>query len=115
VCTLRRVPWHRWTCIQANQFLQLRPCQTPALTLVGQTFKNAMQRISRRPDHFGVVKIPMIQKYRDLKVDRGALEFEGNANFLIAPGGRDRLDAGNTDIEFVHRTSSASAIGVGRN
>ena len=100
MCTLRRVSWHRWTYIQANQVLQLRPCQTPALTLVGQIHENAMQRVSRRPDHFGVVKIAMLQKYRDLKINRGPFEFERDANFLIAPGGRDHLDARNTDVEF---------------
>jgi hypothetical protein len=62
-----------------------------------------MQRISRRPDHFGVVKVFMLQKYRDLKGDRGAFEFERNANFLIAPGGRGRLNPRNTDVEFIHR------------
>jgi hypothetical protein len=102
VCTLRRVSWRRWTYIQADQFLQLRPRQTPAITLIGQIHKNAMQRVSRGPDHFGVVKIHMLQKYRDLKINRAPFEFERDANFLIAPCERGRLDAGNSDVEFFH-------------
>jgi hypothetical protein len=44
----------------------------------------------------------MLQKYRDLKINRGPFEFERDANFLIVPGGRDCLDAKNTDVEFFH-------------
>jgi hypothetical protein len=49
-----------WRCraqIHVREPLQLRARQTPALALAGEFHKNALHRISRRPDHFGIVEI----------------------------------------------------------
>src|ERR1700732_2511325 len=66
-----------WRCraqIHVREPLQLRARQTPALALAGQFRENALHRISRRPDHFGIVEILVPQKYWDLKNDWRALK-----------------------------------------